>query len=732
MPTPPTYQPLAPIENLVWEGGGVKGIAYISVIEELERTGVLDGVKRVAGSSAGGIIAMLVGLGYPSAEIKNIMSEFDFTSFLDRDNPFWSDYTYTGKLLNAITNGNFELFENLMAAVKSAKKGAYKGDIFLALAGSFVAHALPEYGPGATFRDLKEAIERDLNTKGYSHYKDMIFTGVNMSTGQIEYFSSHDERYLDMPIAQAVRITMSFPGAFEAFKYNGNWYIDGGAGSNCPMEIFEKEEFLPEGYAYTGKGGNPATLGLKIDSLVERYGFDPYEHGLDEGLPLKQYLKRFKSVILSDQKILEKYGNNLLQIYDEDVDTLNFNLSPKDKAKLIASGRREIQKWLDERSELVAAHEIAFIDKIMQYLDEVPIHEVPINDLITYRYELMQNLARSGVDKTKVANYVKRIEDFMELDPHKSDQLRAKIEEQYVDQKHGKAFLVEQNLYQQAAIKKERELPVKERMAREIKLCQQKINDYEALILRFEDYIEELREIKKLSNNYYESLVNLVQEEAIGQIVFGPIGDKNKKINQLDISEEAKAILRDYVNTNPSVENLQELKRENEETLAKIDTTIEEYQTSISRARHEIDGYQTKLDSLKNQPLKDVLFKELIDLDVQISKSIRKHTTIGVVFGEWLKEKSMKCFRVFDWLARRLPGRDYEHVMDAKSARSGIRAAREHLEKAYSKADINYLNNIKDIVQSSKNEPLLIRERRARPTPADNPPPPPKPILKKK
>ena len=45
--------------NLVFKGGGVRGVAYIGALEELEALGILEGIKRTAGSSAGAVAACL-------------------------------------------------------------------------------------------------------------------------------------------------------------------------------------------------------------------------------------------------------------------------------------------------------------------------------------------------------------------------------------------------------------------------------------------------------------------------------------------------------------------------------------------------------------------------------------------------------------------------------------------------------------------------------------------------
>ena len=44
-----------PFRNLVFEGGGVKGIAYVGTMRVLESKGILQNISRVGGTSAGAI-----------------------------------------------------------------------------------------------------------------------------------------------------------------------------------------------------------------------------------------------------------------------------------------------------------------------------------------------------------------------------------------------------------------------------------------------------------------------------------------------------------------------------------------------------------------------------------------------------------------------------------------------------------------------------------------------------
>ncbi len=70
-------------ENLVFEGGGVKGLSLAASVVELERLGIIDDIKRYAGSSAGAIVASGLAIGYTPHEIVKIMVKTDFNKFVD-------------------------------------------------------------------------------------------------------------------------------------------------------------------------------------------------------------------------------------------------------------------------------------------------------------------------------------------------------------------------------------------------------------------------------------------------------------------------------------------------------------------------------------------------------------------------------------------------------------------------------------------------------------------------
>jgi NTE family protein len=48
------------IKNLVFEGAGVRGIAYAGAIKELENNKLISQIEKVGGTSAGAITAMMI------------------------------------------------------------------------------------------------------------------------------------------------------------------------------------------------------------------------------------------------------------------------------------------------------------------------------------------------------------------------------------------------------------------------------------------------------------------------------------------------------------------------------------------------------------------------------------------------------------------------------------------------------------------------------------------------
>jgi NTE family protein len=333
-----------PFKNLVFEGGGVKGIAYVGAIKVLEEKGILPNIERVGGTSAGAINAVLVGLGYTSAQTMNIMNKLDFKKFMDDDFGVIRD---VDRLLNEF--------------------GWHKGAFFRKWISKLIKKRTGN--PDATFAELQQ----QKKAKGF---RDMYFIGANISTHFAEVFShEHTPR---MCIADAVRISMSIPLFFASHRSpRGDVYVDGGLLDNYPVKLFDRKKYLAQ--EDLSDHGQETKYYKKHNKLLKRKGLDisPYLYNKetlgfrldsekeiavfrDQAEPAHAEITGFLSYSLNLIKtIMDSQSNTHLHSDDWQrtiyVDTLgvkttDFSLTDAKKKALVESGRNGAEtylKWFD-------------------------------------------------------------------------------------------------------------------------------------------------------------------------------------------------------------------------------------------------------------------------------------------------------------------------------------------------------------------------------------------------
>jgi NTE family protein len=228
--------------NLVFEGAGVRGIAYSGAITALESLGVLKNIKRFAGTSAGAIYAIFLVLGYDAKEIRQIVASIDYRDFMDASRNFLSNST---RLLTDY--------------------GWYKGDDFIAQMQQFVANKVGD--SDISFKALQAQTGNEL-----------FIIGTNLTRSCAEVYCT--ENTPDMPILEALRISTCIPILFKAVKRKDgsqeDILVDGGLTWNCPLELFDEEEYIynPLNKQYlieanTQQLYNQETLGFRLDPLKD-------------------------------------------------------------------------------------------------------------------------------------------------------------------------------------------------------------------------------------------------------------------------------------------------------------------------------------------------------------------------------------------------------------------------------------------------------------------------------
>jgi len=236
-------------KNIVLEGGGIRGFAYIGAYEVLDSLHILESVERIGGSSAGAIQAALLAVGYTPAEMKEIAQTIPLNKFNDGG---WSVIGGTRRLRKQF--------------------GWYKGDAFAQWIGELIAEKTGS--SSTTFSEL-HALK---NEKGY---KDLYVTGTDLTYQCLRIFSY--EQYPDMSIRDAVRISMSIPLYYKPVLIDdaGKVYstndqtknlhvmVDGGVLSNYPIHMFDSTKYSSNNDSINVFYTNTETLGILLERSAQ-------------------------------------------------------------------------------------------------------------------------------------------------------------------------------------------------------------------------------------------------------------------------------------------------------------------------------------------------------------------------------------------------------------------------------------------------------------------------------
>jgi NTE family protein len=261
--------------DLVFEGGGILGLAFAGAYEALENSGYQ--VERSAGTSAGSIISALIMAGYSAQELAAIIRKTDFSMFLKKTK--LSHFGIIGKIFSLIYH-----------------KGIYDIDV------------------------VEEWIGGLLARKGIQTFQNLMVDGV--SRLKIVAADITDRQLLILPddafhygirpedfsVAKAVAMSCAIPLFFTPViipqKGIKNYIVDGGLLSTFPIWIFDVE-------------GTPRfpTFGLKIK--------DPESNTSQGRTGIISYLKDLLSASLNTEETTYLRDLDLVRTIMIDFDNKN-------------------------------------------------------------------------------------------------------------------------------------------------------------------------------------------------------------------------------------------------------------------------------------------------------------------------------------------------------------------------------------------------------------------------
>ena len=253
---------------LCMSGAGIFGISFLGALSLID----LSDVSVICGSSAGGVIAGLMGIGFTSEEIYKIVYTLNLGDFqnISIDN-----------LLTRFGLDNMTKIHQFFVALMMEKK----------------------INAGITLLELYK------KTK-----KTIIITGSCLNTGEVEYFSWKTTP--NMPLITAMKITMTFIGIFTPIVYNDSHYCDGALFDFFPMNhILREYKVTQKDYVF---GLSMKTSSYRIDKIN---GFGEYMYALYSGLT-KNYCDY---MTYTDNKRLNISSNDYLCDYSSKSNNTNEN-----------------------------------------------------------------------------------------------------------------------------------------------------------------------------------------------------------------------------------------------------------------------------------------------------------------------------------------------------------------------------------------------------------------------
>ena len=329
----------------VFEGGGVKGIAFAGALAAAEQDAGVREWVNLAGTSAGSIVSALLVAGYDAAGLQAILAGAHYKRFADCG----IGGMRIGGLANAVTR------------LRGMAPGKYfKEWMSEQLAASPLATELGK--SELTFADVKR---RDLPPRSelpdVSEEKYEIATyrlhviASDITTGRMLILPNDLPDYQDgdgkpfdkdsFPVVDAVRMSMSYPFLFAPVTLHrqGNpcYIVDGGLLSNFPIWLFDSPHPKRPTWGFRLHPGTNPTEGLPYRKIPRPLW----------AVPLLKAMFSAATEAWDRQHLAQAVSARTVSLPTHDIATTNFALTKNDADNLYAWGNTAAHTFFTDEAQ---------------------------------------------------------------------------------------------------------------------------------------------------------------------------------------------------------------------------------------------------------------------------------------------------------------------------------------------------------------------------------------------
>lgn len=298
----------------VFEGGGCRGAAHVGAYEAAVRCGV--NFSAVAGTSAGSIVAALVGAGASPDYLLEKVAYLKFDSLLSEPKGRITT-PWLARLTSPLLRGSKRLLGKI-----ALKGSAHSSERIQQWVDDRLAELLPQAARPIKFKDL---------------ILPTWIVATDLSGRRAKIWST--QHTPNENVALAVRCSCSIPLFFEPVEAGVDLYVDGGMLSNLPAFVFAEERMNP-----LALGGR--ILGFRLESEAQR------STHWNIGWLIGRLIDTAISGATTIQNALMS-NVSTVQIPTGQVSSTNFNISNEEVEFLLNSGRSSVREFIaTEHSQL--------------------------------------------------------------------------------------------------------------------------------------------------------------------------------------------------------------------------------------------------------------------------------------------------------------------------------------------------------------------------------------------